>query len=411
MIKNHKQLASSPAAKRCLSILEAGMAALDPEKAIRDVVRIKGKQLVIGTHTFPLNRKIIVVGAGKASGLMAQILEKILGNKIRRGLVIDTKARKLKRINVVAGDHPVLSPKNVRLTKKIFQTTNNLTEDDLVICLISGGGSALFADPHIPLSTYQKLTKGLLRSGANIQEVNTIRKHVDGAKGGRFAAHCYPATVASLLVSDVPGNDPAFIASGPTVYDKTTLKKAQKVLRKYGLPQVSVSETPKEAKFFKNVHNIIVLDNEKAVNAMKKEAVRLKLKPKVLTTKLTGEARLAGIKMLKRLKAKRAVIAAGETTVTVRGKGIGGRNQELVLGALEKLSKMKNTALASMGTDGIDNSDHAGAIADEKTLALLDPKEFLKNNNSYVYWKKTKHAIITGVTGTNVADIMVAVRL
>jgi glycerate 2-kinase len=417
-IKNAAQVGTSPASRACVKILNAGLDAVDPERALREAISVQGNVLRIGTfscysHQF---RRIIVVGAGKASGIMASVVEKILGNRITKGKVIDITARTLKRITVVAGDHPVPSPNNVAHTKSILRMTKGLREDDLVLCLISGGGSALFTDPRIPLAQYLPLTKRLLKSGATIQEFNTVRKHLDGVKGGRFAAHCAPATVVSLLVSDVPGNDPAVIASGPTVHDPTTIRDAQQILAKYSLPQVPVSETPKEAKFFRHVHNQVVIDNTRAVNAMVVEAKKLKLKTIILSTELTGEARDTGKKLLAKLKPRTAVIAAGETTVTVRGTGKGGRNQELVLGSIRELAKMKNTALASIGTDGIDNSPHAGAIADTMTFTRaqqlkLDDKAFLKDNNSFVFWQKLKKAVITGPTGTNVSDVMLAVRL
>lgn len=416
-IKNSKQLGTSPSCKAVVRILQAGLDALDPEKALRDVVKVEKDALVVGSKQFSLKKlkRVIVVGAGKASGVMSSVLEKILGGIILKGMVIDVTPRKLKRITVVAGDHPVVSPHNVRLTRDILKMTGNLSVNDLVICLFSGGGSALFSDPRIPSNQYQNLMRRMLTSGATIQEFNTVRKHVDSVKGGRFAEHCFPATVVSLLVSDVPGNDLSFIASGPTVFDATTVKDAQKVLTKYGLPQVPVSETPKDAALFRKVHNIIVLDNEKAVDVMKAEASGLKLKPIVLAMNITGEARQTGQRLLAKLGKRTAVIAAGETTVTVRGKGKGGRNQELVLGSLKELATMKNACLASMGTDGRDNSDAAGAIADETTLKKaqrlkLDVDAFLKTNDSYAFWKKLKQHIVTGPTGTNVADVMVAVR-
>lgn len=417
-IKNFRKLATSPASTACLKILEAGLDAINPEKALRALVKVQSGKLVVGSKKFPLPKRLYVVGAGKASGVMASVLEKILGNHITKGLIIDVTKRRLKHIKVAKGDHPVLSPNNVRLTKDILRMTKNLHKEDLVICLISGGGSALFADPRIPIEQYQKLTKGLLKSGATIQEVNTVRKHVDGVKGGRFAAHCAPATVVSLLVSDVPGNNPVFIASGPTVHDTTTAKDAQKILAKYRLPQIPVSETPKEPMLFKRVHNIMALDNVKAVKAMAAEAKKLRLTTRVLSTKLSGEARETGIKLLNALgnRRKSAIIAAGETTVTVTGHGRGGRNQEVVLGAVHLLSSMPGSALASMGSDGIDNTPFAGAIADDKTAALERKKilsciKFLENNNAFVYWKKMKRGIVTGPTGTNVSDILVAVRL
>jgi len=417
-IRNFKQLATSVQAGACLHLLEAALEALNPEKVLRSLVSAKGNNLIINKKKIPLRGRLFVVGAGKASGLMASILEKILGNRITGGLIIDVTPRKLKHISVEKGDHPVLSPTNVRLTRKILAMTNRLTANDVVLCLISGGGSALFSDPQIPLPQYQKLTKALLKSGAKIQEMNTVRKHVDNVKGGRFAAHCHPATVLTLLVSDVPGNNPAFIASGPTVYDTTTSKDAQRIVAKYGLPKVRFTETPKDKAQFHRTTNILAIDNEKAVAAMEAKAKKLGLSVRVLSTKITGESRETGIRLLNALgnRRKYAVIAAGETTVTVMGHGKGGRNQEVALGAVHLLAEMPGSALASMGADGIDNTDFAGAIADDKTLALerklkLSCIRFLENNDAYNYWKKLKRGIVTGPTGTNVSDLMVAVRL
>ncbi len=413
-ISNAKSLSSSPATKACVEILNAALDAVNPEKALAEKVRVLGDTLHVDDKRYDLTRykRLFVVGAGKASGTMAALLEKMLGNRITKGMLIDITPLKLKHITVVAGDHPVVSLNNVNYTKKILQITKDMNVNDLVLCVFSGGGSALFSDPRIPLAKYQELSKSLLRSGATIQEFNTVRKHLDSVKGGRFASHLFPATVVTLMISDVPGNDPSFIASGPTVHDSTTVKDSQRILAKYGLPQPAFSETPKET--FSKVQNLIFLDNGNAIRAMAKKAEELHLTPVIIGDRLSGEAREMGITLLHKLGKKTAVIGAGETTVTVKGKGKGGRNQELVLGSVIALSEMKNTALASMGTDGRDNSDVAGAIADEKTLFLvknLDVKTFLNANNSYEYWKKTKRHIKTGPTGTNVSDVMLAVRL
>ncbi len=414
-ISNAKQLSSSPAAKACVAILNAALEAVNPEKALEEKVRLLGDVLHVDDKRYDLTKfeRVLVVGAGKASGTIAAVLEKMLGNRITKGFLIDITARKLKHISVVAGDHPVVSAKNVEYTKKIVRMTSEMSVRDLVICVFSGGGSALFSDPRIPLDKYQALNKSLLKSGASIQEFNTVRKHLDSVKGGRFASHLFPATVVTLLVSDVPGNDPSFIASGPTVHDSTSVRDAQHILAKYKIAQPAFSETPKET--FAKVHNLLFLDNNTAIRAMVKKAQELKLTPIVVSDKMTGEAREVGLTLLNKLGKKSAVIAAGETSVIVKGTGKGGRNQEFVLGSVRALSKMKNTALASIGTDGRDNSDAAGAIADEHTLALaeknkLDVETFLKNNDAYPFWKKLEKHIKTGPTGTNVSDVMVAVR-
>jgi glycerate-2-kinase len=416
LIRDAKKIGDSKSALACLSILNAGMEAVQPSKVLSNFVKLSKHSLKIGTKSFKLHQynRVIVVGFGKGSSEMASVVEKILTSHIHKGLVIDIKSKKLNRIKVLKGDHPILSKRNVSHTEKILKMTSNLSSGDLVVCLVAGGGSALFTKPNISLSSYQKLNERMLKSGARIQEVNTVRKHLDLVKGGRFAVHCYPATVVSLMISDVPGNKKEFIASGPTVKDKTTNSDAKKVMKKYKLGSVAkCSETLKDSKYFQNVHNFILIDNSLAVDAMKKQARKLGLRPIVLSTSFTGEASLAGKKLISKLKKNTAVIAAGETTVTVSGKGKGGRNQELVLGALSSIKE--GVAIGSVGTDGLDNSDVAGAVADSSTIKLAEKKginwkKYLKLNDSYTFWKKLGKQVKTGPTGTNVADVMVVVK-
>lgn len=402
--------------KDCIAILKAGVAALDPERAVTKALERHGNVLRLGIRNISLaKRRVFVIGAGKASGALAAGIEAVLGNTITAGFVIDVEPRKLNRITVTAGDHPIVSAKNVKFTQHILKLAASITVNDLVICLFSGGGSALCSQPLIPLPDYQALMNDLLRSGATINELNTVRKHVDGIKGGRLAELLYPATVLTLLVSDVPGNDAATIASGPTVRDTTTIADARNILAAYGINQVKLTETPKDETLYRKVTNTIILDSTKALDAMRNVANALHLNT-ILFPNVHGEARDTGKRLLAQLAPRTAVIAAGETTVTVKGHGKGGRNQELVLGSVETLATLKKTALASLGSDGADNSDMAGAIADDTTLAkakklALDPRAFLADNNSYAFFKKINGHIKTGKTGTNVSDLLVAVKL
>lgn len=411
LIEAHPQ---TPAAKAAIDILEAGLAALNPEQAVFDTLKREGNLLHINNQTISLAKKrIFVFGAGKGSGVIACALEKLLGSLITDGIIIDVEKHNLKRITSVIGNHPVVSAKNVVTTKKILTLTETLNVNDLVICVFTGGGSALFSDPLIPLADYQALMHDLLKSGATITELNTIRKHVDGVKGGRFAHKLFPATVLTLLVSDVPNNDPAIIASGPTVLDTTTVKDARTILSNYGLNQAPLTETPKEP--LRKLTNHIILDNNKALAAMQDCAATKKLDYHIIPN-LHGEARNVGVQLLKKLDARSAIICAGETTVTVKGNGKGGRNQELVLGAVTMLAERAHTALASLNTDGNDNTDMAGAYADDTTKRIadkrkLDIKQFLDNNDSYPFFAKVNGHLKTGKTGINVADLIVAVRL
>jgi len=276
------------------------------------------------------------------------------------------------------------------------------------------------------------MTNLLLKSGANINEMNVVRKHMSAVKGGQLAKKVKKATLISLILSDVIGDDLSIIASGPTVANESTFRTAYSILKKYYL----IKKTPKRIlehikrglakeipdtprKLPRTVYNILIGNNELALEGMFEKAKELGLKPKIITSHLKGEARIIGAnlaKRLKRLKPKEVIILGGETTVTVKGKGIGGRNQELILAAVAKIKSLENVALASVCTDGIDYYKAAGAIIDEKSYARckelkLSPKKHLANNDSFPILKKIKALIFTGYTGTNVCDIIVGLKL
>jgi glycerate 2-kinase len=353
------------------------------------------------------------------------------------------------------GTHPLPSRKNFLFTKKIIERfQGKLTKDDLVIVLVCGGGSAMLVYPKINLKKYIQVNQELLKSGANIYEMNTIRKHLDLVKGGGLLKILYPAKVISFIFSDVPGNDLSFIASGPTVKDKTKIGDALKIIKKYKLKSVrkeDLIETPKEEKYFKNVRNILALSNLTALKAMKEKAESLGFKAKILTDNLKGDVKDVAKFLFQEIKKskEKILIAGGETTVKVKGKGKGGRNQELVLWFLQYTdlygSKMDNTdnknqrlfaldpresayknnirvnprcnqsssayLIISLNSDGWDNTEFAGAIGDKITLEKakklkLDIDKFLENNDSFHFFQKTKDGIITGRLPINVADLI-----
>jgi glycerate 2-kinase len=340
------------------------------------------------------------------------------------------------------GTHPLPSRKNFLFTKKIVERfQGRLTKDDLVIVLVCGGGSAMLVYPKINLKKYIQVNQELLKSGANIYEINTIRKHLDLVKGGGLLKIIYPAKVISFIFSDVPGNDLSFIASGPTVKDKTEIADALKIIKKYKLKSIrkeDLIETPKEEKYFKNVKNILALSNLTALRAMKEKAESLGLKAKILTDNLKGDVKEVAkflFQEIKRSKEK-VLIVGGETTVKVKGKGKGGRNQELVLWFLKYTdlygSKTDNTdnknprssaldpcksayLIISINSDGWDNTEFAGAIGDKLTLEKaeklkLDIDKFLENNDSFHFFEKTKDGIITGRLPVNVSDLIILYR-
>jgi glycerate 2-kinase len=328
IIKNFKSLALNKERKIALEIAEAGLEALNYEKIDFEKYLYQHESTRILTRN-NTNKNIYLLGFGKGSSKIADILRKKI--KFKEIYVIDVKGRYFK------GTHPLPSRKNFLFTKKIIKRfQGKLTKDDLVIVLVCGGGSAMLIYPKIDLKKYIQVNQELLKSGANIYEMNTIRKHLDLVKGGGLLKILYPAKVISFIFSDVPGNDLSFIASGPTVKDKTKIADALKIIKKYKLRNIKkedLIETPKGEKYFKNVKNILALSNLTALKAMKEKAESLGLKAKILTDNLKGDVKDVAKFLFQEIKKskEKILIAGGETTVKVKGKGKGGRNQELVL--------------------------------------------------------------------------------
>ncbi|MEM3371089.1 MAG: glycerate kinase [Candidatus Korarchaeum sp.] len=432
-------------ARRSLLLsLDKAIASADPYKSVSS--RFSDKSIFQMTKSIELKdfRKIFVVGAGKAGGMMAKAVEDKLGEVISEGWVnVPAKTERavsISKIRLNPAGHPIPDEGSLRGAKEILRIASTAGENDLVIVLISGGGSALMEYPMqgISLEDLREMNRLLVLSGADIKEINTVRKHVSMIKGGRLAEAAYPATLVSLIISDVIGDPLDTIASGPTAPDETTFQDAWEVLRNYSLIEKmpssivkvirdgmegKIPETPKPGDpIFENVTNIIVANNLKAIQAAEGVLRGLGYNTLLLGSRIQGEARYIG-KMLAGLAASiknegvpipppAAVLMGGETTVTVTGKGVGGRNQELVLGAARHLAGLDGVAIASMGTDGIDGiSDAAGAICDGHTLerALregLRPEDYLRNNDSYTFFSWLGDTIITGPTLTNVMDVI-----
>jgi glycerate-2-kinase len=426
-----------------LAIVEAGINAVLPANVIRDHVRLDEDTLSIKGHRLDLSRykHIYVAGGGKASGTMALELEKVLNGRITAGVVNDRYGVSVptRIIKVSQAGHPLPTDDGVRGVKEMLRMLSGAGPDDLIVFLISGGGSALIPYPAegISLEDESKLTDLLLKSGARIAEMNAVRKHISAIKGGQLLKHVGGATVVSLIVSDVVGDDPGFIASGPTAPDGTTFAEAIQILKKYGindkvpgsiarhLEEGARGKIPDTLKpgdpAFKRVLNVIVTCNFTALEAAAKKALELYYRPLILGSCIIGESREAGLlfsgiakeclKSGNPVEPPAAIISGGETTVTVRGKGKGGRNQELVLGFLRNYTP--GVTAISVDTDGIDgNSDACGAIADEGTLERaeqmgLSIDEALKDNASYDFFKALDDLIYTGPTGTNVSDLRI----
>ncbi|MFZ0447638.1 MAG: glycerate kinase [Desulfatiglandaceae bacterium] len=429
-------------------IFRASLEAVDPYEAVKRFVHLEGKRLSVGQEAGTRKEleldsfdRILVVGGGKATAPMAAALENILGSRIRQG-TINVKygfTRDLSRIGIVEAGHPLPDENGVLGTQKILGLLNGAGEKDLIFSLISGGGSALLPQPAgaITLEEKQAMTRTLLECGASIDEINALRKHISSSKGGQMARAAYPATTINLMLSDVVGDRIDVIASGPFVPDTSTFETVTEILDKYGLrdlPPVleaylkagvegEVPETPKQGdEVFDRVFNCIVGSNILALKAAKKKAASLGYETLILSSMVEGETRevarvhtAIALEILKTghpLSPPACVISGGETTVTIRGSGVGGRNQEFCLAAAMDLGGIaERVVILSGGTDGNDGpTEAAGGIVDPLTLerareAEIKALDFLKANNAYAFLKKTGDLLITGPTNTNVMDV------
>jgi hydroxypyruvate reductase len=403
------------------SLFEKAVEAADPERAILPFLPKKPKG------------RTIVVGAGKGSAQLAAALEKHWGGPLS-GLVVTRYGygAKTQHIEVFEAAHPVPDDNGIIGARRLFETIAGLTADDLVIALISGGGSALLPSPPdgLTLADEIALNRALLASGAPISAMNTIRKHVSGIKGGRLAKAAYPARVVSLIVSDIPGDNPAYVASGPTVPDLSTPEDALAEIRRYriALPDNvlrhigsshAAAPKPSDPAFARNSHHVVASASV-SLEAAAAEAEKAGITAAILSDAIEGEAREAG-----RIHAAIAreilhrnrpfgkpvlLLSGGETTVTLRGKGKGGRNSEFLLAFALDIAGHRGIEAMAADTDGIDGSeDNAGAFADDTTVARLaatgmQPSELLDNNDAWTAFHAVGDLFVPGPTGTNVND-------
>jgi hydroxypyruvate reductase len=419
-----------------LDIFRSSLRAADPKEAILRQVRAEGDRLIAGKKSYDLSRfrRIFVVGAGKASATMAVAVEKLLGKRIQGGL-INTKYQhlaKLRRIELNECGHPVPDEAGVAGARRIMEIASGARAEDLIICVVSGGASALLPYPagDVTLADKQETTRRLLESGANIHEINAVRKHISSIKGGQLAAAAYPASVLSLILSDVIGNDLDVIGSGITAPDRSSFADALAILDRFDLRgrvppvvrghlEAGEMETPKEDHpAFGRTQNLVVGSNDLALNAAAARAKELGYRPLILSSFIEGETRdVARVHaaIAKEIRASgrpvrppACVISGGETTVTIHGKGKGGRSQEFALAAAIDIAGISSTVLLSGGTDGTDGpTDAAGAICDGRTVSRsrLSAREHLARNDSYPYFDALGDLIRTGPTGTNVMDV------
>lgn len=440
---NHKDIAGD--------IFSAAIGAVNPHHIVREFSD-EIRSAVINKKV----RRCLVAGFGKSSCQMGKAFEELFdadlitdgiiitkyGHAVSRPLNFSSSQLQNSSLRIYEAGHPIPDENGFRATGGIIELLKDADEETLVVCLISGGGSALLVSPYkgITLKEKQTMTGMLLKAGADITEVNTVRKHISRVKGGRLAEIAYPARIVTLILSDVIGDKLDVIASGPTAPDTSTFGDAMEVIRKFRLDEKipanvlnilkkgvagDIPDTPKPGNpIFKNVQNIIIGNNLKAVNAAADRARLSGFHAEIIASDISGEARDVGRWLAKKAveskgtKAKRhkgmmCLISGGETTVTVRGKGKGGRNTELALSFAMEMDGIEGITFLSAGTDGTDGpTDAAGAIVDGKTMDMakslgLNPQEYLDNNDSYNFFKQIDSLLITGPTGTNVMDLQI----
>ena len=425
------------------AIFMASLQAVDSMQSVKSHCVRRNGWLEVEDQAYDLSEfdNVYVIGTGKASAAMAQAVEEVLGDFLTAGIV-NVKyghTRPLDIIHCNEAGHPVPDEAGLRGSQQIVQMMSQTGEKDLVICLISGGGSALLPLPAegLNLDDKRRLTEELLRCGANIQEINALRKHVSRVKGGRLARLAYPSTLVTLILSDVIGDDLDSIASGPTVPDRSTFIDCLDILDRYSIRdtipaavlnyleegvQGKHEETPKaHDPAFQRTQNVIVASNRKALETAASKAGELGYNSLILSSTMEGETREVArvhaaiarevIDTGNPVSRPACLISGGETTVTIKGKGLGGRNQEFVLSAVIEIDGFEDVVILSGGTDGTDGpTDAAGAIGDGMTARrarALDmaARQYLDDNDSYHFFESLGDLLMTGPTFTNVMDL------
>ncbi|MBZ6495411.1 glycerate kinase type-2 family protein [Natrinema longum] len=439
MIEDRDRLASSEARELALDCLETGIEAGHPRTVVREAVALEGDALRVGDAAYDRREyeEIVVLGGGNAGAHVAVALEEILGDRIDRGVVVTDDPVETDRVTVREGDHPVPSERGVDATRELLETADAVDEDTLVLAAITGGGSALMPAPAggVSLADLQSTTDGLLASGADIHEINAVRKHLSALKGGQLARRLAPGTVASLVLSDVVGNDPSVIASGPVAPDESTFEDALAVLERYRIDAPDavvdrlergtageIAETPSpDDPAFDTVSNHVVADGMTVLEAARETAADRGYETLVLSSRVRGEAREAATTHVAVAEEALAtgtpisppavILSGGETTVTVRGDGAGGPNQEFATSAALALENGGRITVAAVDTDGIDGAtDAAGALVDGATVADPDDARVaLAENDVYPYLASRDALLLTGPTGTNLNDLRVLV--
>ena len=423
------------------TIRQAAMEAADAGLAVTRHLRLAPESLQVGSRAVPLHpaSRIFVIALGKAATTMSSAASALLANRLYAGVVtlarhgVERMAHPLEtelppQLRLIAAEHPLPDAGSLRAGQSAAELLAETETRDLVLALISGGGSALMELPlpGIDLADLQALNRTLISSNAPIQEINTVRKAISRLKAGGLARMAAPARVVGLILSDVVGDQLSFVASGPTVLQRRSSDQARKVLERYALwkeipasvqDALEAADAPRATA--RRPINLLVGSNRQVVKSAAKRASSLGFAPRTITLSMRGEARMLGERMARRLSRATpgaCLLMGGESTVTLRGRGLGGRNQELALSAALALENTQHAALLAIGTDGVDGpTDAAGAIVHGGTASIIraagiDPEEALQDNNAYPALNAAEALIRTGPTGTNLNDVVIGLR-
>jgi glycerate 2-kinase len=448
LIRNGGSAQNQLARRLCLDALEDALAAIDPSENLRAWLKMRDGRLIAADFSIPLSGLIRVIAVGKASVSMFEAATGVLGDHVASAILVVPKNVELpklsRRFKAFHSAHPLPDQEGVKASEQVISSIEEMQKNDLLLCLISGGASAMLPAPAdgISLEDKRNMTKQLIRSRASIHEINTVRRHLSKLKGGRLVERCKAGMILSLIISDVSGNVLSDIASGLTAPDPTTFRDAVNVLKRFRLWEVAprsvrlhlvrglrgrIPETPKPGnRIFRRIKNCIIADNRAACEAARKALQKSRVHSMILTSSLDMEARSLGSLLASVAKESErfnrplggsdALILGGETTVEVKGSGRGGRNQETALSAVERIADLPGIAIAALGTDGVDgNSPAAGAMIDGHTKMRaarlgLNAREYLNRNDSYTFFRRLSDIIVTGRTGTNVGDLYLVLR-
>jgi len=411
-IRNRDALATTVARRDALDIVEAGLTAVDTEAVVRARVRLDGDTLRIGDRSWDLFRfrHVHLIGFGKASCAAAVALEEILGPRLSRGIALGNTPRICRTIDICEATHPLPSPRNAELSERLVRACEQVAPGDLVLVVISGGGSAMLCWPASECEQGIRLYAAANRAGLDVAALNTVRKHLSLLKGGGLAKLLHPATVVGLVFSDIPGGHPDMVASGPTYPDTTTIADARAVIDRYALGEFELLETPKDLRYFANVTNTVLVTNRTALDAMAARAASLGWRPVIVGDDLTESSEQVVARMRAAAAPGTAVIAGGEPSIAIPERhGTGGRNQHTALTAALALGDTQ--VFASVASDGMDNGPHGGALTDTGTPARahdtgMDPAAHLQRSDEEPLLRATGDLLDIGPTGANVSDLL-----